>query len=466
MQSFIERLASRLSTVSEDSKNKSGFTGGVVIGLSLGLVWAPCVGPILASVIALAATSQVNLQTFFITLAYSLGSGIPMLAIMYGGRNLLLKLPILTKNTARIQKVFGVLMILTALMIFFNIDRAFQAYILEKFPQYGTGLTRIEDNSIVKNQLATLKTSTTPNPTFQGYTKWLNSKPLTLEELRGKVVLVDFWTYTCINCVRTLPYVTSWYEKYKDKGFVVIGVHTPEFAFEKKSENVLTAMKDFHINYPVVQDNDYNIWNSYQNQYWPAEYLIDAQGNLRDTHFGEGNYAESEKKIQALLKEAGEKISPGVVNLSDATPLSAMTPESYLGFNRLERITNLVTTTGQQLFDTDPNIPENGISFGGTWDIQPEESVAKRDAELSIHFNADQVYLVMTPTSSSDQVQVYLDGKIVPSSLAGKDVVNGTIKLDAARLYSLINLHGNNGNHILKLIFKTSGTSVFAFTFG
>jgi cytochrome c biogenesis protein CcdA/thiol-disulfide isomerase/thioredoxin len=481
-QKVMEQLVSRLSSFTPQSKNKSGFIGGIIIGLSLGLVWAPCVGPILASVITLAATSQINIATFFITLAYSIGSAIPMIALMYGGRSLLNRLPFLTKNSIQIQKIFGLFMIATAVMIFFNIDRSFQTYILTRFPSYGTGLTKFEDNSLIKSKLDDLKNvsvkdslqsltnSPAPNPTFEGYTKWLNlpdgKQSLTLNDLKGKVVLVDFWTYTCINCVRTLPHVTSWYEKYKDQGFVVIGVHTPEFEFEKVTSNVVAAMKDFKIRYPVVQDNDYNIWNSYNNQYWPAEYLIDSKGNLVDSHFGEGNYDETERKIQNLLKEAGKNVNTNTVSIKDTTPISRLTPETYLGLSRLERITNSNVVAGQQNYEISSTIPDDEFSYGGTWNIQPEEAIAQENASISLHFNADNVYLVITPKSSLDEIQVFLDGKIISSAQAGKDVINGTVRLDMARLYNVVDLHGESGNHILKLEFKTSGTSVFAFTFG
>ncbi|HLL60698.1 MAG TPA: cytochrome c biogenesis protein CcdA [Candidatus Nitrosocosmicus sp.] len=479
-QLFMERMISKLSAISPKSQNKSGFSGGVLIGLSLGLIWAPCVGPILASVITLAATSQVNAAAFFITLAYSLGSAIPMFAIIYGGRNLLNRIPWLLKNTAQIQKVFGMIMIATAFMIFFNVDRKFQAFILEKFPQYGVGLTKFEDNNIVKNQIDKLRGSKSsvkisdelnnskraPNPNFDGYTKWINSEALTLDKLKGKVVLVDFWTYTCINCIRTMPYVTSWYEKYKDQGFVVIGVHTPEFEFEKKEENVLQAMKDFKINYPVVQDNDFNIWNSYDNKYWPAEYLIDANGNIRYTHFGEGEYDKTEKVIQQLLKEAGREADEELVNLEDETPRIRNTPETYLGLGRMERVTNRITNTGVQNFSLDANPPSDHISFGGTWDIQLERSIAKTDSELTFNFNANEVFLVITPNSANDQIKVYLDNKLIDVNQAGVDVINGQIKIDKARLYKLVDLKGKKGEHILRLEFNTSGTSIFAFTFG
>ncbi len=294
-QVFMERLFSRLSGKFAVKGNHEGFHGGVFIGLSLGLVWTPCVGPIIASVITLAATSSVNFAAFFITLSYALGTAIPMLAIMIGGRSLFQKIPWLLPNTGKIKKVFGVLMILTAIGIFFNIDRKFQVFILDKFPSYGTGLTKIEENSAVKDQLNNIfqdgsKNSTGQTTTLGNYGpapeiipggEWINSEPLQISSLRGKVVLVDFWTYTCINCIRTLPYLKDWNEKYRDKGLVIIGVHSPEFEFEKNVNNLNKAISDYEITYPVVQDNNFSTWSAYSNRYWPAKYLIDKDGESR-----------------------------------------------------------------------------------------------------------------------------------------------------------------------------------------
>src|SRR3990172_2867947 len=288
-QALLERLFTTFSRFSPKLNQNSGFSGGLLIGASIGLIWTPCVGPILASIISLAITGSVSGQAALITFSYSLGTAIPMLAIVYGGRNLLNKVPWLTRNTVKIQKAFGVLMILTALAIFFNLDRKFQTFILDKFPNYGTGLTSFEDNETIRRALDRLDGGEVSEedmgkPTFNllddsGVNApelipggdWFNTKPLTLKELRGKVVMVDFWTYTCINCIRTLPYLRDWYEKYADKGLVIIGVHTPEFEFEKSPENVQKAIEDFEIKYPVMQDNNYATWRVYDNYYWPAK---------------------------------------------------------------------------------------------------------------------------------------------------------------------------------------------------
>lgn len=312
VQLLIEQLFSRLTRFVPQNQGKTGFFGGLVIGLSLGLLWTPCVGPILASVISLALSGSVNAQALLITLSYSIGTAIPMFFIMIAGSTALQKVPWLLRNTGKIQKAFGVLMILTAVGIFFNVDRKFQTFILDTFPNYGVGLTRFEDNQNIRKELEKVNEKPMdetmlgkPMPQAKGPVapeiipggQWFNSEPLTLSQLKGKVVVIDFWTYSCINCQRTLPYLRDWWQKYKDQGLVIIGVHAPEFEFEKDVGNVSQAIKDFKLEYPIVQDNNFATWRAYHNNYWPAKYFIDKDGIIRFTHFGEGAYDESEKVI-------------------------------------------------------------------------------------------------------------------------------------------------------------------------
>src|SRR6185369_839423 len=329
----------------------SGFLPGFLTGLALGVVWSPCAGPILATIAALSATGQVNLDVILVTLAYVIGVGVPLFAFAYGGQRFVGKARGLSKYTGKIQQVFGVVMILAALAILNNYDQKFQLFVLDRFPILGTAINGFENSDPVIKRLNLLKgtkqqsvsdssgllNANSPAPDFVGITKWLNTdKPLSINDLKGKVVLVDFWTYTCINCIRTLPHVTSWYNKYKDQGFVVIGVHTPEFAFEKEPPNVAHAIEMYNIHYPVAQDNDYATWNNFSNQYWPAEYLIDATGTIRCTHFGEGEYPEMEQAIQLLLKEAGNKVTKKLDDMPDQTPGGSLSPETYVGANRMQ----------------------------------------------------------------------------------------------------------------------------------
>ncbi len=374
-------------------------------------------------------------------------------------------------------------MIVTAIAIFTNYDKVIQAQLLDTFSSYSTFLNHFEGNKAVKNQLAILKgKNDTPDmlnkpldlsslgraPEFSGISKWLNTdKPFSTQGLRGKVVLVDFWTYTCINCIRTLPHVTSWYEKYKDKGFVVVGVHTPEFEFEKKTENVEQAIKQFGIHYPVAQDNKYETWNAFANHYWPAEYLIDAKGVIRRTHFGEGEYEETEEAIKILLKEIGSTVDATKIDMPDQTPKMHISPETYLGSTRMAYLfPNGSAENGIQNFTLGNNIPDDTFSFGGIWDITNEQAIAKRDAVLEFNFYAQRVFLVLRPGSAGKgSIKVYLDGQLVDVSNSGDDVRDGMLTVDTDRLYNLVKLSSNN-RHVLKLEFQTSGIEAYAFTFG
>ncbi|RJR14712.1 cytochrome c biogenesis protein DipZ [Candidatus Microgenomates bacterium] len=491
LEQLFSKLAGSVSGVQAKAQSvKSDYLAGVLIGVSLGLVWTPCVGPILASVITLAATSSVSFGAILMTLAYSIGTAIPLFAITYGGRELLQKHPWLLSNSRKIQQVFGVLMLLTALAIFFNIDRKFQTYILEKFPQYGVGLTQIEDNQVVRNALENInnepmdetkigkpmsdvvKTDLGAAPEFILGGQWFNlpageagTEPLTMTGLRGKVVLVDFWTYTCINCIRTLPYLKSWHERYADKGLVIVGVHTPEFAFEKEADNVEKAIADFEIKYPVMQDNDYATWRAYNNRFWPAKYLIDKDGRIRYTHFGEGKYDETEEMIQELLGEIGTEIDMPISN--PTYDVKTRTPETYLGYARMQYIAtpDQVRPDESSTYTAPQQLNLNTFAFSGTWTVGDEYAMADAGSSLSLRFEAQEVFLVMRPTGATPaRVRVLLDNQAVTTN-AGEDVVNGVVTVDTDRLYKLIKLP-NPEQHTIQLEFLDGSVEVFAFTFG
>ncbi len=480
-QALMERLFTKIAgAFSSRNTQGAGFFSGIALGLSLGLVWTPCVGPIIASVITLAAANSVSGAAVLITFSYATGTAIPMLLITFGGRALLRKIPWLLKNTGGIQKAFGILMIVTAIAMFFGLDRTFQTYITNTFPQYGAGLIKIEDNKAVKDSLKGLKTpsidqqmlgkpvdmNTYPAaPEFIPGGKWFNSEPLTISQLKGKVVLVDFWTYTCINCIRTLPYIKSWNEKYKDKGLVIIGVHTPEFEFEKNADNVEKALKDFQITYPVMQDNNYDTWNAYENQYWPAKYLIDKNGKVRMTHFGEGNYDETEKQIQDLLKETGATVNEKVDNKEYT--IETLSPETYLGYDRLG---NFASKEGAKL-DTDVtySLPDklnfNAFAYEGKWNIGKSTAMPFTNSLLAYHFNAKDVYLVINSKNGNSKIKVLLDGLALPQNEEGVDVKDGEVAVSENRLYHLLHFQKAE-EHVLQLIFLDDNSMVFAFTFG
>ena len=469
-QLFVEKLFSQATRFLPRGNLQTGFGPGLLIGLSLGLLWTPCVGPILASVISLAITGTVTLDAFMITFAYSLGTAVPLFLVMAGGQNMLRKIPWLLSNTGRIQKVFGVVMIVTAIGIFFNVDRTFQTYILNTFPQYGIGLTKFEDNKIIKQELKKINTKKMDEtkrgplaPEIVPGGEWFNSKPLTLAGLRGKVVIVDFWTYTCINCQRTFPYLKKWWNTYRDSGLVIIGVHAPEFEFEKNKDNLAQAITDFGLTYPIVQDNDFSTWRAYDNRYWPAKYIIDKDGVIRYTHFGEGGYDETEKIIQDLLKEAGaQNVSSKVQNPS--YQIQSRTPEIYLGFGRMEGFASIEQIKQNTLVTYTPpvNLESNQVAFEGNWNVMKEYAIPQKGAQLFLNFEAKEVFLVMRTLGKKAIVKVYLDNKM---QYFGEHNTNGVVTVDSDKLYKLI-LLPTPGKHILKLEFEDSNAQLFAFTFG
>lgn len=480
-QIFVEKLFSKFANYVPSGQGKTGLKGGLLIGFSVGLLWTPCVGPILASVISLAITGTVTFDAFLITLAYSLGTSIPMFLIMLSGQNVLRKIPWLMSNLVNIQKMFGLLMILTAIGIFFNVDRKFQTLILNTFPQYGVGLTKLEDNDLIRKQLNGNSENATKNkdigkpmfnllgpkgvkaPEFIPAGAWFNSKPLTVESLKGKVVIIDFWTYSCINCQRTLPYLKAWNEKYKDKGLVIIGVHSPEFEFEKNEKNVSRAIKDFNLTYPIVQDNNFTTWRAYKNRYWPAKYFIDKDGFVRFSHFGEGAYDESEKVIQELLKETGTKENFKEVN-NPVYNISVNTPETYLGYDRISNFASYEEIKKDLVgaYTSPQALGNNVVAYEGSWLVTREYAAPQKGAKLFLNFESKEVFLVMRTKKDPSKVKVYLDDKL---QSFGEDNINGIVTVDSDRLYKLINLP-NPGRHILRLEFEDNNAELFAFTFG
>lgn len=482
IQTQIEVFFSRFANLMPSSQNKKGFWGGLVIGLSLGLLWTPCVGPILASVISLAITGTVTAQAFLITLAYALGTAIPMFGIMLAGSTALQKVPWLLRNTGKIQKAFGILMILTAIGIFFNVDRRFQTFVLTTFPNYGIGLTKIEDNAAVQRELERANKNVLdenmlgkplsdvnqskgiPAPELIQGGEWFNSEPLQLAELEGKVVLVDFWTYSCINCIRTLPYLRAWHEKYSDKGLVIIGVHSPEFEFEKNPRNVQQAINDFEIQYPVMQDNEFATWKAYSNRYWPAKYLVDKDGNVRYTHFGEGKYDETEQMIQQLLEESGTSVSDVSVE-NPSYRIYSRTPELYLGASRMEYLASpeRVLEARPMTYSAPARIPANYFAYVGGWVVMPEYSAPSKDAQLILNFESKEVFLVARPKDGTPgKMKVFLDGQI---QAFGEDNKDGVVTVESDSLYKLIKL-SEPGNHELRIEFQDDNLEVYAFTFG
>lgn len=295
---LFERVMRPLGRVSNVAHKLGNFAGpgnfgGLILGVGMGLMWTPCAGPVLASILSLIATEQQDSQTISMLIAYTLGASIPMLIIAYGGQAITSRIRSLTPYTGTIKKVFGVMVIASASAMYFEVDIATTAW---------AGNQAGSDDSIFTKKSAH-RNSHISAPEFVGIEAWINSTPLTMEQLRGQVVLVDFWTYDCINCINTLPYIKKWHQRYKDKGLVVVGIHTPEFSFERLPNNVQKAVRRFDITYPVAQDNRYKTWTAWGTEAWPTLYLVDREGRIIFKHVGEGDYEHIEQQIQkAIMK--------------------------------------------------------------------------------------------------------------------------------------------------------------------
>ena len=435
--------------------------GGFLLGASLGLLFTPCAGPVIAAVAALAATNRFSAESVLVTLAYALGAGIVLLLFALAGQSGS-RLPSLRARAPRVRQALGAVIAGVAVLMIFGLDLKLATYV----PGYTRSLQRLERTSATQQQLDNLLISehqTLPEsqlrdfgqaPDFKGIDGWINSKPLTLASLRGKVVLIDFWTYSCINCLRTLPYVKRWYETYRKAGLVVVGVHTPEFAFEHVPSNVERAVRSLGVRYPVALDNDYGTWSAWGNRYWPAKYFVDRSGHVRYAHFGEGEYQRTEAVIRTLL---AEKTLPKPVSgsIRDQTPNELITPETYLGSARLDRFVGSPVVEGREATYKIPQVvPQNDFAYGGRWTVEKERIVAGDGARLRLAFHARKVFLVLGMNGGTESVGVRLDGRQIR-----------TVRVREDRLYELVELNGKAGDHTLDLSFSP-GTEAYAFTFG
>jgi cytochrome c biogenesis protein CcdA/thiol-disulfide isomerase/thioredoxin len=475
--SIAERLERPLAALSRLGPRRAGdgFWSGLVVGGALGFVYAPCAGPVLAAVVSVSAVTG---RTVAVALAYVAGSALVLGAIALGGRRVLE--PLRRAGPLRVQRALGAVMLLTALAFIVGLDTQFETA-LARHTSSATLTGGLESSTAVQDRLRDLRgapkfdsasksakaqvetgpKSSLPDlgtaPDFTGTQRWFNSQPLSLKALRGRVVLIDFWTYTCINCLRTLPYLEAWDKRYRSAGLTIVGVHAPEFGFEHDAGNVQRAIASNHIKYPVVQDNDLATWNAYGNQYWPAEYLIDADGQVRETSFGEGDYGKSESAIRSLLAERGAKISAARSHPTGITPVGLQaTPETYVGAARAQGFVGTAPQSGTKTYKLPSGAPPlNGFALGGTWKIGDEPATAQAGATLEATVQARFVYLVLSPPSASrpGAVDVSVDGE--PPR---------RITVATQRLYTLASFPAS-GRHGLKLTFSP-GTSAYAFTFG
>jgi cytochrome c biogenesis protein CcdA/thiol-disulfide isomerase/thioredoxin len=490
LEAWISQFASRAGVARTGG---DGFWSGTAVGASLGLVYAPCAGPILAGVITVSASQSFSTGRLAVALSYGIGSAVVLYFLMLGGRKVVRPL---AKRGVGLQIAMGAVMVVVALAMLRNYDVRFQNTIASDLPSFIVNPSEgLEGMDNVQSALADIRSGSSHGigaraastsvaaadasadsslpvlgvaPEFVGNEQWFNTpgdKPLTLSGLRGRVVLVDFWTYSCINCIRTLPYLKAWDAKYRKDGLTIVGVHTPEFPFEREASNVQEAIDTNGIRYPVAQDNEQATWNAYGNQYWPAEYFIDAQGKVRYVHFGEGEYGEKEKVIRDLLAEAGRTVQGGETKVHAVAPSATVTtPETYLGAARAERFTNSMLSPGSHDFTAPASLPDNEFAYHGKWSIALDSATAESDASLDLNFGARRVYLVLGSPGQSRQVKVLLDGHPISSADAGSDVHGGAATVTAQRLYNLVDLP-KVSQHILTLE-PEAGVEGYAFTFG
>jgi cytochrome c biogenesis protein CcdA/thiol-disulfide isomerase/thioredoxin len=447
----------------------------LLLGVAVGFLWAPCAGPILGLVLAGAALNGANLYSALLLLVFAAGAATSLaVALLAGGRVFsLMKRGLGAEEWLR--RGLGIAVLVGVVVIALGWDTRF----LAQFTFLSTANTEQQLISQLAKPPGTASSADSRMaPSLIGATQWFNSPPLTDEILRGKVVLVDFWTYSCINCLRTLPYLKAWNEKYRDQGLVIIGVHAPEFAFEKNPRNVEQAIRDLGITYPVAMDNQFAIWNAYKNEYWPAHYLIDAQGQIRHQHFGEGAYQETEQMIQTLLKEVHQgqlAMSNELVQVigSGATAAaSAMerSPETYLGYARQQNLVSpeVIKKDAPVQYSAPHTLKLNQWALQGMWQLSGESAALQAlGGAISYRFHGRDLHLVMGSRNGKPvRFKVTLDGA-APGADHGVDIDtagNGVIR--EQRLYQLIRQDGKIVDRTFRIEFLDPGAEAFAFTFG
>jgi cytochrome c biogenesis protein CcdA/thiol-disulfide isomerase/thioredoxin len=476
----LVRAGSRLqgAPTTETSVSKS-----FLLGISTGLLWAPCAGPILGLILTGAAIQGPGARSSFLLLSYALGAATSLGIALFAGKKVFATMKHSLRFDIWIRRVLGAAVIIGVVAIALGWD----TNLLAKFSFVNTATAEEHlIHALGAPKLAPTNASAAepvlpdegPMPELSGAIAWLNSPPLTREQLRGKVVVIDFWTYSCINCLRALPYTEGWYAKYKDAGLVVIGVHTPEFAFEKERSNVEQAVHDLKISYPVAIDSNYKIWQAFNNEYWPAHYFIDGKGRIRHHHFGEGEYDESERVIQELLRENGAKsLADGTINVTangaEAAPdlQDTRSPETYIGYKRAEHFASaqLFAQDTRMAYTPQPRLTLNQWALGGTWKVGPESAVLdSAPGKIVFRFHARDLHLVLGPTKNGKAIRfkVTLDGT-APGDDHGSDAdAAGAGTVQGHRLYQLIRQNGAVEDRTFEIEFLDPGVQAFAFTFG
>lgn len=413
--------------------------GGLVLGLALGVVYVPCAGPVLAAIAVAGATGQVGPETIVLTLTFAVGAAVPLLVFALAGRRVAERVKAFRKNQRKIRIAGGIMMIALAIGLVFNLPQLLQKLV----PDYTSTLQeQVQDNEAVKKALdlgglvndqnreldkcsngATELESCGVAPDIKGIQEWFNTpggQAVNLKDLKGKVVLVDFWAYSCINCQRSVPHLTDWYSKYKDSGLEIIGIHSPEYAFEKETRNVMSGAMDLGITYPVAIDNTLSTWTNYRNRYWPAHYLIDSEGTVRHIKFGEGGYQTTEKLIRKLLQEANPSAAlPAPTESSDDGPVAgATTPETYLGTTKKVNYAGTEPyKAGVGLYTVPADQPGDSFSLKGSWDLGTQSITPAGDgSSIALNYHAKQVYIVV---SGEGMIDVVRDGKTTSVAVSG-----------------------------------------------
>ena len=500
-------LGARLSQSADRASGPGASTvlPSLLLGVATGLLWAPCAGPVLGLILTGAALHGANLQTSLLLAAYAAGAATSLaLALLVGGRVFTAMKRSLGVGEW-VRRGLGAALLVAVVAIGFGLDTGFltrvslastaslEQGLLDRFHparnaqapnagvMSGSPMMMSSNSPLAAPANAAARPEQLPiedtMPSLSDAVGWLNSPPVTMDTLKGKVVLVDFWTYSCINCLRTIPYIRAWAEKYKDQGLVVIGVHTPEFAFERKVDNVKKAIAELKIDYPVAVDNNYAIWRAFENQYWPAHYFIDAQGHVRYHHFGEGDYDQSERVIQLLLAEAGKtNVSASLVAVTAsgaeaaADAKDAQSPETYIGYNRAENF----ASPGGKVQDTPhvyapgaPRLNEWGLS--GDWTVGGEHAdLDTKDGAIVYRFHARDLHLVLgaAPGGGTVPFRVTIDGAPPGDSHGADTDADGRGVVTEQRLYQLVRQSGPITDRTFEIRFLAPGVQAYAFTFG
>jgi thiol-disulfide isomerase/thioredoxin len=447
----------------------TGDHGGFVLGLALGAVYVPCAGPVLAAITVAGATGRIGAHTIALTLAFGLGTTLPLLFFALAGRRIAERVRAFRDRQRKVRALAGVMVIALAVALTFNVTDALQRAIPDYTSTLNTALDHAGAGLMGTGQSADLQTcaqepaATLQNcgtePKIAGIQQWLNTPgdaAPTPAQLKGKVVLIDFWAYSCINCQRAIPHVEAWYQNYAADGLVVIGVHTPEYAFEHVASNVQAGVSRLHITYPVALDNDYTTWNDFGNESWPAEYLVDATGEVRHVAIGEGDYAQTEALIRQLLTAAHPGIAlPAATDVRDTTPTNPnQTPETYLGAERANSFAGGGSagslTAGTTGYSYPASLPANAFALTGKWTVADESITSGADAGIELSFDADDVYLDVGGTGT---VTATFDGKTTVYPVSG-----------APDIYTVVS--GTTPRSGTLTLTLSPGLNAYSFTFG